>query len=170
MLDDAFYTDPQSGRTYGDNATFILNALDNLTGGSALLNLRSRSPNLRPMVRVNKMRDAAQDKFFDEQARLEARLAGAQSRLEELQAVGATGGFFSGDIDADLAPPERAELSELRQNVVETRARLRNIERDFRREIDGLADTLRFINIWGGPILVLLIGLLVLWRRKRHAQ
>lgn len=166
LLDDGFYIDPRSTLPSADNATLILNALDNLTGGAELLNLRSRAPNERPMTRVNNMREAAQDEFFDEQARLEARLAEAQRRLEELQAVGATGGFFSGDLEADLTPEERTELSELRQSVVETRERLRDIERDFRRNIDGLENMLRFINIWGGPLIVLLIGLIVWFRRR----
>lgn len=121
------------------------------------------------MTRVVDMRDAAQDKFFDEQARLEQRLSQAQRRLEELQSIGATGGFFSGDIEADLTIEERAELAELRQSVVETRARLRQIERDFRQEIDQLEGWLRFINIWGGPLLVLLLGGLVWLRHRRIA-
>lgn len=166
LLDDGFYIDPRSTVPSADNATLILNALDNLAGGEQLLDLRSRAPNLRPMTRVNEMREAAQDEFFDEQARLEARLIEAQRRLEELQAVGATGGFFSGDLEADLSPEERAELSELRQNVVQTRARLRDIERDFRRNIDGLERNLRLINIWGGPLIVALLGLFVWFRRR----
>lgn len=121
------------------------------------------------MTRVVDMRDAAQDKFFDEQARLEQRLSQAQRRLEELQSIGATGGFFSGDIEADLTAEERSELAELRQSVVQTRASLRQIERDFRREIDQLEGRLKFLNIWGGPLLVLLLGLLVWIRQKRGA-
>lgn len=170
MLDDAFYIDPRSGIARSDNASLIMNALDNLAGGSELVNLRSRTPDLRPMVRVDKMRETAQDKFYDEQARLEGRLAQSQARLEELQAVGASGGFFSGDMNADLTTEERAELLELRQGVVETRARLRSIERDFRREIDGLENSLRFINIWGSPLLIILIGLFFWARKKRLAQ
>ena len=167
MLDDAFHIDPRSGSPYAENATFIMNALDNLTGGTDLLQLRSRTPNLRPMVRVEAMREKAQNEFFDEQARLESRLAQAQGRLEELQSIGATGGFFSGDIDADLTPEERVELGELRQSVIETRERLRVIERDFRREIDGLENTLRLLNIWGGPLIVILMGLFIWFRKKR---
>lgn len=167
MLDDSFYLDPRASSPQADNATLILNALDNLTGGSALLNLRSRKPNLRPMTRVEDMRSSAQEKFFDEQARLESRLALSQGRLEELQAVGATGGFFSGDIEADLTTEERAELADLRQSVVDTRESLRLIERDFRSEIDALETRLRFINIWGGPLLVMLIGFLM-WAMKKR--
>ncbi|MEL7454437.1 MAG: GldG family protein, partial [Pseudomonadota bacterium] len=111
LLDDGFYIDPRSSTPVGDNATLILNALDNLTGGENLLGLRSRAPNLRRMTRVDRMRSEARDRVFDEQVRLEARLTASQRRLEELQSVGATGGFFSGDLEADLTIDERAELA-----------------------------------------------------------
>ncbi len=167
LLDDGFYIDPRSSTAVADNAILIQNALDNLSGGDRLLALRSRTPNPRRMTRVDRLREAAEARFFDEQVRLEGRLNAAQGRLEELQAIGAAGGFFSGDLDADLTGDERAELAELRQSVVETRSRLRAIERDFRRDIDRLEAGLQAINVWGGSLLVLLAGLFAWWRRRR---
>jgi len=167
LLDDRFYINPNGGASVADNSALILNALDNLTGGADLVSLRSRAPGLRPMTRVEAMRTRAQDRFFDEQARLEEKLAASQARLEELQAAGASEGFFGGDLEADLTVEERAELAMLREDIVETRSRLRGIERDFRREIDGLEGTLKAINIWGGPILVGLLGFLM-WRRQKR--
>jgi hypothetical protein len=120
------------------------------------------------MTRVDDMREVAQAEFFDEQARLESRLAATQIRLEELQEIGATGGFFNGDLEADLTPAERAELAGLRARIAETRERLREIERDFRHDIERLEGALKAINIWGGPFLVGLIGLFVWSRRRRH--
>ena len=61
-------------------------------------------------------------------------------------------------------------LARLREEIVDLRTRLRTIERDFRREIDGLEGWLKFINIFGGPILVGLLGLLVWWLRNRRAS
>ena len=46
------------------------------------------------------------------------------------------------------------------------RGELRTIERDYRRDIDRMEATLKAINIWGGPILIALAGLLV-WRRQQ---
>ncbi len=168
ILDDGFYINPRSGSPAGDNATFVLNALDNLAGGSALTNLRSRSPNQRPMNRINRMREAAQRKFFAQQAELEERLTSAQARLEQLQANGIEQGFFSGDLEADLSPEERTELGALRQSVIETRSSLREIEREFRHDIDGLVGALRFINIWGGPFFLAMLGFLIWFRQKRR--
>lgn len=169
VLDDGFYVNPQGATTVADNAVFILNALDGLAGGDALLSLRARAPGARPMTTVDHMRARAEARYFDEQARLEASLERTQRRLEELQAIGSTDGFYAGDLEADLTAEERAELADLRTRIVETRARLRGIERDFRQEIDGLEGALKAVNIWGGAFVVALIGLFVWWRGRRRA-
>ena len=166
---DDFYIVPGRGTVVADDGALVLNALDALSGGGELSRLRSRSPSLRPMTRIDKMRESAEAKYFRQQAELESRLQTAQTRLEELQEIGAADGFFSGDMEADLSDSERTELTKLRTDILELRERLRGIERDYRREIDRLEGTLKVINIWGGPLLVGLIGLLV-WRRQRHRQ
>lgn len=166
MVDDGLYVNLDNATAFADNGNFLMNALDVLSGDANLLSLRARSSSRRPMKRVEAMRDAAQERFFDEQARLESSLEESQARLEELQQVGSTDGFFEGDLEANLNDEERAELAQLRQDIVETRSRLRSIERDFRREIDGLEAWLKFINIFGGPIIIGAIGLFVWWRRR----
>ncbi|MEL6257745.1 MAG: Gldg family protein, partial [Pseudomonadota bacterium] len=167
VLDDGFYLNPNNRSTLADNAALVLNALDNLAGGADLVGLRSRAPSLRPMTRVERLRQAAEARYFDEQSQLQAELAQATARLDELRRIGSASGFFSGDLDADLDEAQRAELIALRDNVTAARERLRDIERDFRSEIDGLEATLKILNIWGGPILVGLIAGLVWLRRRR---
>lgn len=169
MVDDGLYLNLQSGVPFADNAALILNFLDSLSGGSELMSLRARAPGRRPMETVDRMRETAQARFFNEQARLESRLASSQERLEELQSVGATGGFFDGDIDAELSDLERAELARLREDIVTTRSRLRQIERDFRREIDQLELRLRLFTILGGPLLIGLFGIALFLRNRKGA-
>ena len=166
MLDDGFFINPSSNTLFADNAAFVLNALDNLGGGIELVSLRSRAPSLRPMTTVDNMRSAAQREFQAEESRLMERLSAAQARADELRQRDETGGFFDGDLEANLSPEERAELSFLRQEITEIRESLRGIERDFRRNIDRLEGRLKLINIWGGPLLVALFGFFI-WRRQR---
>ncbi|MCA8900749.1 MAG: Gldg family protein [Hyphomonas sp.] len=161
-----FYIIPGREIAVADNGALVLNALDALAGGGELSRLRSRAPSLRPMSRIDDMRASAEAVYFRQQAELESSLATAQDRLSELQQIGSTDGFFEGDAEADLTDEERAELAELRERIVELRGRLRAIERDYRHDIDRLEGTLKAINIWGGPLLVALAGLLV-WRRQR---
>jgi ABC-type uncharacterized transport system involved in gliding motility auxiliary subunit len=169
LLNDGLHVNLQNGVKFADNAAFVLNALDSLAGGSELMSLRARAPGLRPMVRVEAMREAAQAQFFSEQARLESNLANKQARLEELQQIGATGEFFDGEVGADLSDIERAELSQLREEIVSVRGSLRQIERDFRREIDGLENRLRIFTILAGPGFIGLLGLFVWFRNRRRA-
>ena len=169
LLDDGFFINLNTNQLIADNAAFILNALDNLGGGQELVKLRSRAPSLRPMTLVDDMRSEAQQRFQAEEARLTNQLATAQARLEELRQRDDTGGFFDGDLETNLSPEERAELSDLREEISRIRDRLRDIERDFRQNIDGLERTLKIVNIWGGPFLVILLGFLV-WGRQQKGS
>ncbi|MEQ3650535.1 Gldg family protein [Hyphomonas sp.] len=167
FIADEFYIIPNEQIVVADNGALVLNALDALAGGGELSRLRSRAPSLRRMERIDRMRENAEAIYFRQQAALQDNLQTAQARLEELQAIGAADGFFSGDLEADLTESERTELLDLRQRIVDLRAQLREIERNYRRDIDSLEGTLKAINIWGGPFLVCLIGLFVWYRQKR---
>ena len=169
MVDDGLYVNLDTGVAFADNGTFILNALDVLSGGADLLSLRARAPSLRPMKRVEKMRDDAQSRFFDEQAMLEQRLSESQLRLDELQTRAAAGREFGAGGESELSDEELAELAALRQDIVTTREALRQIERDFRRDIDGLETSLRALTILLGPALLALLALFVWWRRRGRA-
>jgi len=89
--------------------------------------------------------------------------AEAQERLAALEDPSATAET------ADLAPEERLdEVNRLRDNIASAEQRLREVERDFRRDIDALDNSLRFWTLWLPPLLILLLGLgLTGWRRWR---
>ena len=167
LLDDGFFINPNGGAAVADNGTLILNALDAVTGVEGLLALRSRAEALRTMTRVDDMRAAAEAEFFEEQARLEDRLVESQTQLEALQAELAAGMATGGELEAGLTPAERGQLQRLREDILQTRSRIRTIERDFRRDIDGLEAWLKAVNIWGGAGLMVLLGF-GLWMRERR--
>lgn len=168
ILDDGFYVDPSTGEAVADNGAFILNAVESLSGAIDLNALRARAPALRPMDRVEELREAAQAAFFEEQSRLESRLADAESRLAELRVAGAGSDFLESSGVSSLSPSQQAELERLRAEILATRSRLREIEGDFRRDIDALEGRLRFLNIWAMPMLVMVFWLaLNLWRRRK---
>lgn len=168
LLDDGFYVDPASGEAVADNGAFVLNAVEALSGEVDLNALRARAPALRPMTRVDKLRQDAQAAFFEEQSRLEARLREAEARLEELRLSGGGSDFLDQTGLASLTPAEQGELERLRAEILDTRARLRKIEGDFRRDIDALESRLRLLNIWTMPLLVIFGWLAwMAWRRRR---
>ncbi|PHS21037.1 MAG: hypothetical protein COA85_13510 [Robiginitomaculum sp.] len=73
MLDDDFYVqnDPVFGaRAQTDNANFVLNALDWLTGADDVLALRARQPVSRTLTRIDTLRTQAQMRLRKEELKL----------------------------------------------------------------------------------------------------
>lgn len=166
LLNDGFYINPATGQALADNAAFILNGMDVLSGAGNLLSLRARAPAQRAMTRVERMRRRAEARYFDEQAALEGELAASEARLSQLQEKARAAEPFSGPADGLLSPEEAAELDRLRTRIIEARTELRAIERDFRSEIDRLEAVLKAVNIWAAPLLVALVGFIV-WLLRR---
>ena len=169
LLDDAFYVSPMGDAPAADNATFILNALDNLAGDQALVNLRSRAPSTRSMTRIDAMRDKARERLYEEQSALEARLMETEDRLESLRAQGAGGGLLATSDRVDQASAE--ELAKFRAEAIDIRNRLRDIEREFRSDIEALEQKVIFFTMWLPPLLTALIGMIiVMWRSRRKGH
>jgi ABC-type uncharacterized transport system involved in gliding motility auxiliary subunit len=161
VFDDSFYINPNTNAPVADNGAFILNALDNLGGDEALMELRSRAPAARPMDRVDALRAEARQRLYKEQQRLEALLQDAEGRLEELEARRAGG--------AVRKPQELAEIANFRDQTASIRRQLRGVEREFRDDVDALAARLEFVNVWLPPIFAAAIGAGVFfWRSRRR--
>jgi len=152
---------------FADNAAFVLNAIENLTGSSDLISLRTRATNNRPFTVVQDLQSHAQAQFQQEADALQQQLTDTQSRLHALEQGGSTNGQPTNA--AGLTPEQQAEIQTFKHQLVETRTQLRNVQHNLRREVDALGTLLAFINIALVPILVALfaIGVTVLRRRRR---
>ncbi len=166
LLDDGFYLSPGGGPALGDNATFVLNAVDAMLGDDGLLSLRSRAEALRPMSRIDALRARAEARFFAEQSALEERLAEAEAQLGAFQRTAEESGFVAGDFEAQLSADEQETVAALRRDILDARTRLRAIQRDYRKDIDALERMLKLLNIWLMPLLVLGVGAAVYIRRR----
>tara|TARA_R110000868_G_scaffold45045_1_gene149748 strand:- start:3350 stop:5194 length:1845 start_codon:yes stop_codon:yes gene_type:complete len=168
-LDDSFYlrSDPSIGDTIvADNLTLAMNLIDMAAGDPALIGLRSRAPSARPMTRVDDLRAAAESRYVEIQERLEAEIDEAETRLRELQGSGQASGLSGLD-----ARSGQLEATALRQRILTTRSHLREVEREFRHDIDALNSNLQFWTIGVPPALIILIGVFgALARRRRRAR
>ncbi len=165
-LDDSYYVsrDPTFGELIvADNLALAMNLLDGAAGDEALISLRSRAPSYRPMERVDALRAEAEARYFQLQAEIQAEIAADQDRLNALESSGAASALYaegeSGALD---------EARALRARILEGRARLREVEREFRRDINALDAWLQFWTIFIPPFLVVLIALagVIFGRRK----
>ena len=167
-LDDTYYvrSDPGLGDyIVADNLNLALNLIDSVIGDQALIGLRSRTPENRSMTRVDRLRSEAEAAYYETQSRLEAEIEEAQARLETLTRSGTASALAS-----DAARASQAEAQALRAQISRTRERLREIERDFRQDIDALDASLQFWTIGVPPALVILAGIAGAFVRRRRGQ
>lgn len=144
------------------NATFVLNALDNLSGSSALISLRGRGVDDRPFELIEDLRKEAERRYREKEQALVARLEDVQEKLNSLQTKG-------GDGEAILSEEDRKAIESFRRDMVNIRRELREVKRALREDIDLLAGTLKFANIAGVPLLIALGGIAVAVARRRRS-
>jgi ABC-2 type transport system permease protein len=152
LLADSLYIDGSGA--VADNARLILNSIDYLAGRSALLDLRSRTPRPRNLVVVEKLRQAAQTRVLEEEQALESRLALAEMRLREIEAKEAAKDLIASDVT-------NRELAQVRQEVRDTRTRLRIVQQGVREDVARIKTRLMVIPGIVIPLLILLVGLLI---------
>jgi ABC-type uncharacterized transport system involved in gliding motility auxiliary subunit len=149
------------------NLNLAQNIIEQMTGDSNLIAVRSRATLNRPFTRVKEMEAAANVKFQSEIKRLEDSAAEAQRKVNELQ---------SQKKDKDqrfiLSPEQRVELEKLRKEEAETRKRLKQVQKDLRKEVVSLQTRLKWINILAVPLAVTATGIVIaiVNRRKTSAK
>lgn len=140
--------------TFGNNADFLVNAVDNLGGNDDLIGLRSRGNYTRPFHVVQKIQREAEAKFRDRERALQARLSETERKLAELQQQ-------DGDETMLLSPEQKTEIDKFRQEQVKTRKGLRAVQHDLQRNIESLGTTLKFLNIALVPLVISALAILI---------
>ena len=144
------------------NGSFVINALDNLTGSGDLIGIRSRGRFLRPFTVVNELRQDAELRFREKERELLQRLEETEARLSELR----TG---EGD-EIVLTEDQRSAIIEFTKERVRIRRELRDVRHSLRRDIEALETSLKFINIGLVPIVIGVGGLLAGLHRMRRRR
>jgi ABC-type uncharacterized transport system involved in gliding motility auxiliary subunit len=175
IFDDKFWVHVENlygkkmAAPFADNAAFVLNAVENLTGSDDLISLRTRAANNRPFVVVQKMQAEAQAEFQQQADALKQQLTDTEARLHALEQGGSTNGQPASSLT--LTPDQQAEIERFKRQLIQTRTDLRDVQSNLRGNIDLLGSVLAFVNIWLVPILVSLFALvLAVLRRRRRAR
>ena len=167
MLSDRFWVRAQNffGQrlytAFANNGDLIINSLDNLTGSSDLISIRSRASYSRPFTRVDALRRQADEQFRQTEQELQDQLAETEQRLTDLQQSRDDANAFA------LTPEQEIELDRFRDQRIRIRKDLRRVRRELDKNIENLGTALKVINI--GLMPLLLTGLaLLLWRLARR--
>lgn len=148
---------------WADNGSFVVNAVDNLSGSEALISVRSRGRFARPFVVVEDLRRQAENRFREKEEVLQSRLAETEAQLAELQ-------NSDPEQPLELNAEQQAALQGFMQEKLRIRKELREVRYQLNADIEALGRTLKFFNIALVPLaLTLLVLSLALWRRRRMA-
>lgn len=164
FFDDRFWVTEQVylGQRFAvpmaDNAKFLMNAVENMMGSDALISLRGRERAVRSFARVDAIRRQAEAQYLAEEQALYAQIEAAQQELDRLERSSAVGNAAE-----DVRKQYRLELQDARKA-------LRQVQGNLRRDIDRLGTSMRWLNIALVPIVILMISLIVMWRRRQRRQ
>jgi ABC-type uncharacterized transport system involved in gliding motility auxiliary subunit len=144
------------------NLALALGLVEQLSGDSALISLRSRASFSKPLTVLREMEAQAQQQYLGKIKELEDSLNETQENLKKLQKSKA------GVTSTILTPEQQAELDNFRTKAAETRIALKELRKNLRVETDTLEFWTKVINIGLVPLLVALAGLaLALARRSK---
>lgn len=143
------------------NGSFVLGALENLSGSDALISLRGRGVTDRPFELVNDLRREAEQRFRSKEQALNARLKEVQTQLAGLEKQ-------SDGENIVLTDKNRQDIEKFRADMLTIRRELREVKRELRKDIDRLDGTLKFLNVAAVPLLIGVVGIGWAARRRRR--
>ena len=144
------------------NLSLGQSVVEQLAGDSNLIAVRSRASRERPFTVVQKLQADAESNYRSKIKELEGSLAETQRRVNELQRSKEGGQRFI------LSAEQQQELANFRKKEADAKAQLKLMRRNLRAEIDSLENRVKWINIAGMPVAVVIAGFgLAMMKRKR---
>jgi len=148
---------------FASNGAFVVNALENLSGSSDLIGVRSRASYTRPFTRVESLRVDAEARFRATEERLQNELDETERRLVELQSAREDSGNIL------LTEEQQDEIDRFVDRRASIRKELRAVQRGLDEDIQRLGTVLKVINIGLVPALLAVFVLVAVWRRNRRS-
>jgi len=149
----------------GDNSTLMLNAIDDMSGSSDLVSIRSRGNFKRPFVVVDEIERQAEAETAQEVEKINLQIAGFQSELQSIVNSAKEGE------EQVIGNSIVQKKKELELKIHQAQRQLRQVKMIRRERIENLGNKLRQANMLGAPAVILIIAIVLGIRRsvrKRH--
>lgn len=172
MLSNMMAFNPQAmqfGMTVpvGDNSSLLFNAIEDLSGSTQLISIRSRGNFGRPFTVVDEIEAAADASTAQEEARIMAEIQGFENQLNEK--IRAIEGENKGQLIGQTIIEEKQKI-ELQLRAAEKQ--LRDIKMQKRRQVETLKSKLRnFCTLLGPGIMLavaIVLGMYRATKRRRY--
>ncbi|MBL4866817.1 MAG: Gldg family protein, partial [Pseudomonadales bacterium] len=144
-----------------NNADFVINGLEHLSGSSDLISIRSRGQFSRPFTRVQELQRKAEEKFRNSKKELDLRLEETEQALISLQQPPENGVL-------SLSEEQEQELIKFQNEKLKIRKQLRDVQHQLNKDIMDLGALLKIINIGAVPLILTLFAIaFALIKRRR---
>ncbi len=168
LLQDQFWVQVQNflgqriAIPLASNGDFVTNSIESLMGNNDLISVRSRGSFTRPFTKVEEIQKMAEQRFREKEKELQARLEQTEQKLIALQ------NQKQGNSALLLSAEQREEIERFRQQKVQIRKELRDVQHQLRKHIEILESQMKFVNIGLVPLFIAIGGIgLAFYRRER---
>ena len=145
---------------FANNGPFVLNAIEQMAGGAVLADLRGRGVSWRPFERIAALEKVAEARFLAKEQQLLKRLQETEQKMRDMKSeADKKGEFVSADSEQAVA--------QFRSELLSTRAELREVQFDLRRDVEQLKTWITTFNVGIIPALVAAGALLFALRRRK---
>ncbi len=146
-----------------NNADFVINAIEDLSGNPVLIGLRGRGTSHRPFTLIEDIRRDAELQFRAQENRLRERLTALEQRLAEVQERTGPGGEIL------LTDEDRQAIEQFRAEQLAVRSELRDVQRALRSDLEWVEGLIKALNIAFVPAL-LGVGALAVYAVQRSRR
>ena len=151
----------QVAQAFANNGDFVINAIEQMSGGAALSDLRGRGVSWRPFELIQRMEAEADGRFRAKEQELTTQLKDTEQKLSQLPKA-AEG---SNDV---LTPEQTKTIEGFRTQLLAIRSQLRDVQFALRRDVDNLKNLVTALNVGVVPVTVGFIALAFGLRRPRR--
>ena len=149
-----------------NNRDFVINAIDNMTGGKDLIGIRSRASFNRPFTKVAEIEQGAVVKYREVEQELESKLRETEAKLQELQEQRSDRKKGSNILSAK----QMQEYQKFQKQRLQTRKQLREVQYNLAKDIDRLGRDLKIINIGAVPAIITVLALIFAFIKRRRQR
>jgi ABC-type uncharacterized transport system involved in gliding motility auxiliary subunit len=151
----------QMAQAFANNGDFVINAVEEMAGGTALADLRGRGVSWRPFELIQRMEAEADSRYRAKEQQLTAQLRETEQKLSQLPKPA------EGSGDA-LTPEQLKAVEGFRTQLLQIRSELRDVQFALRRDVDNLKSWVTAVNVGVVPVAVAIVVLGFALRRPRR--
>lgn len=147
--------------TNGGNLPMLLNTIEVLAGGGDLIQVRNRKSPIRPFSKLKEMREEVEEKYRPKLVSLEAE---RQKLAEQLSKARPQLDLKKGALIIDQGTMNN--IKEMEKNSLKIEREVRDIRKEVNKEVEFQKTLLKSLNVFGVPLLVGIVGMLLAMRRR----